>query len=717
MLSDLTINLVSDQLISTPGPNGYLSLIQACHELAERGKFKASSKELQALLEQPEIRDALLQREHNDRVIKIQQAEIQARMEALAVLQQEQAKLIATYSGADKDAVIQVLDQQIAQVQAGIDALHQVNDVLSQQINEINQRPEIEALRPLEAHVDLGKEVLKRNGDLAADMIKASQVPVGMILSEISTVADIAGYADLAYQASGVMTGAATGATVLSAATPLVGGVTQIAGGGLQALAGVVSGVNNAYHGVKELQRKANAKEVKERIVDDPVLRAAVERIENKANRNAVERGIKTARDGALVVTGVATVVAGSALVTSGVLAAASAAGGGAAAVPTLALTAAASGVAIGAAAVSTVASASVGVFQVGRHVTSAAAKATCMRAIVGADELLRIGGGAGKLPSDQNGQPMLLKDPNIPRAEAEAILKLQKHAIKTGALTPEQALDVSKIREYAAVRLTSLDTREAVAILGGKLMEECAEAIQRRGGKGIVTSDLPKDTPAVKAARGLGMTDREIVNLVNNLHADITHKIAEQTLAQKTGLRQSALTSLNPVLEPTWEQNKQKISSKANSLLQRVKGKLGFGGNEPGGGSETPDVETKNELTEDELAAFAQNESGLQSSLEQEDYGSYLQIDDDETEEKNELTEDEIALMEVHEKKEKVADSLRSSSKRKSSLSHEEQQKQQPEDKIIIIERKNSVEDAGKVSASLHQKPSPRNHSPHQGF
>ena len=257
----------------------------------------------------------------------------------------------------------------------------------------------------------------------------------------------------------------------------------------------------------------------------------------------------------------------------------------------------------------------------------------------------------------------MLLKDPNIPREEAEAILKLQKHAIKTGELKPRQALDVAKLREYATVRLIALDTRESVAALGGKLVEECAEVIQKRGGNGIVTSDLPKDTPAVKTALGLGMTEREVVSLVNNLHAEVSHKIAEQTLAQKTGLRQKASTSLDPTFEPTWEQNKDKVANKASSLLQSVRKKLRIGGKSQKGDGESVGVETKHELTEDEIAALKPEGEIAQDDLLHENYGPPMEFDD------NALAASDDPK--VAEKKETVADALRASRQKPASHSN----------------------------------------------
>jgi hypothetical protein len=113
----------------------------------------------------------------------------------------------------------------------------------------------------------------------------------------------------------------------------------------------------------------------------------------------------------------------------------------------------------------------------------------------------------------------------------------VQKLAIKKGYLTPEEALDPAKLGEFAKVRLITRDTRFAVDTLSKKLLAECDVAIQHRGGNGIVTSDLP-NTPAVNAARKLGIKDNEIVGMVNAAHDERTRLVAKQTIAQKTGLR-----------------------------------------------------------------------------------------------------------------------------------------------------------------------------------
>lgn len=574
-------------------PDSPIALIDACKQLFERHEFSQAKKALKEVLAQPEIRENLLQREHNDRVIHIHNQEIEARQVVIAALEQVRAKEI--YLKGEGSPMVQALDQQIEQTQGGIDSLQAEANTLSAEITRINNLPDIQKLRPLEARADLGAEVLKRRGDFSVDVAKSGRFGMNQIASVANAVAEVINTVDLTNQVVNLAAGTTTTVSALSSAAPILSGGAQILTGSAQAAVSAASMANNAYHACKDLQRKATAKGVKEGVQNDPQLRAAIERIENKARLNALERSVKTARDGALVITGVATVTAGSALVTSGVLAAASAPGFGAASIPTLALSGAAAGVAVTSGAISAAATAGTAALQIYRHKSSHAAKEVCINSAVGTKALLLTADDGtqygGKLPSE-NGQPQKLKDPGIPKEVADAMYKLQQYAIKEGDLSPSEALDVAKLHEYATTRLISLDTREAVAVLSAKLTEECKQAFEKRNGADIVSSDLPVDTPAVQAARDLGMTDREITSLINSFHNEVTNKLALQTLAQKTGMRHGSDTSLTPATEkihdflatpiPT-----QKIKEHLTQAPEKVNGlwnslKKAFGSDKP---------------------------------------------------------------------------------------------------------------------------------------
>ncbi len=626
MVSEAT-NIVAPEALNQMGgfvmvPGSPLHLIDTCKQAMERHEFSQAKKLLKEVLAKPEINEALLQREHNDRVIQIHQQEIEARQVVKAVLEQFRAKEIATQG--EDSPMVQALDQQIEQTQANMDGLQAAADMLSDQITEINSRPEILALRPLEAKADLGAEVLKRRGDFAVDVAKSGRLGVNQIASAAQAVAEVINTVDLANQVVNLAAGTATTVSALSSAAPILTGGAQVLTGSAQAVVSAASLANNAYHACKDLQRNATAKAVKEGVQNDPELRAAIQRIENKAQRNAIERAVKTTRDGALVVTGVATVVAGSALVTSGVLAAASAPGFGAASAPTLALTGAATGVAVGAGVVSVAATAGTYAFQAGRHQQSAAAKEVCIQAAVGTEALLlktedgQVVG--GKLPSE-NGQPQKLKDPNIPKNVADAMHTLQKHAIKKGDLSLNDALDVAKLNEYAKTRLVSLDTREAVAVFSAKLTEECQQAFDKRGGANIVSSDLPVGTPAVEAARGLGMTDREITSLVNTFNDALTNQMGLEALAQKTGLRHGSDTTLEPALEQV---------KNAGGFFKAMKQKLGFGGDKHDGDAKEDLKASNHGVSEEDFEEGMDSSNDLSfDEAEYEAHGNIINLDE----------------------------------------------------------------------------------------
>lgn len=502
--------------------------VEAIMEQRSRGKFKSAQKQLDKLLQDPVIKGCIEQREHNNIVLALHQNEIRAREAGLAPLEQQRALLEAQFGSQDPNVV--ALDQAIQHVQNGINGLKQHAQAISNEITEINKLRIIKDLRPLEAVADLGSEVAKHSGDNLINNIDIARRGLSTTL-------------DLGQGALGIASAAGAGGAALANAVPIVGGVASVATGSMQAAVAGASLAHGAYQAYKNHKREQNAAEVRAEI-DDPVLAAAIKRIETKAHRNKVQRGVEMLRDGALVVTGVSSAVAGSALVVSGALAAASAPGFGAGAAPGLAVAGVAAGVAVGAGAVSAAAAAGVEVFKVGRHVQSAMVKNECIRTIIGTQSLLAMGG--GKLPSDRDGNPQKLRDPNIPSEVSDAILSMQRHAISKG-MSPEDALDVAKLHEFATNRLIAHDTREAVAVLSQKMLQECHEAFVERGGVNIVSSDLPENTPAITAARKLGMTDREITSMVNAMASHSTRQAAQQTIAQRTGLRSGSDKKFGP--------------------------------------------------------------------------------------------------------------------------------------------------------------------------
>ena len=487
--------------------------------IKERREAKRDIKTYQEQASDPVVLNLLQQRTHATAMLDHGRTEMAHLQLERAALEQQLARHEATNSAdvgglREIEAKIAAKDQQIGKIEVAVQKA-------DERINEINATPEMKELHVIESKAALASAMLKRSGDFRIDGAETA-------LKGASTLLDVG------QGAVGIAAGAAGGASAAVTAVPIVGGAVSIATGAGQSVVSAASLIHNAYRAHKEGVRERKARDAREGI-EDPELNAAIKRVQNKAGRNKLERGVMAIRDSAGVIAGASAAVAGVAVVTTTALAAASAPGFGVGGLPSLAIAGGSAALAVGAGAVSAAAAGGAQLMKVGRHLQSVWHKNDAIRCNEAMDDLKRLG--LMKLPCDEQGRPVPLPKGMLSPGKAAALERVQKLAIKKGYLTPEEALDPAKLGEFAKVRLITRDTRFAVDTLSNRLLAECDVAIQHRGGNGIVTSDLP-NSPAVNAARKLGIKDSEIVGMVNAAHDERTRLVAKQTIAQKTGLR-----------------------------------------------------------------------------------------------------------------------------------------------------------------------------------
>jgi len=504
-----------------------VALIQ---QYRDRGQYDKAKKAFRELAKDPHVADLVGQRETLNEMLLHQKAQLRMIERQLAILQEQRDQIIEA-EGPDSPKVA-IVDDAIGRVEENIGGLKDTMEQLDNRITVINRDPMMQQLRPLEAHYHLASEVLKHEGAFKLQIAEALHKGAATVV-------------DASQGALTIASNVAGGSSLLSAAAPIAGGAAQMVTGTFQAGVSGASLAFNAWSAYKFSKKEKLAAEARQDI-QDPALNAALHRMERKAHKNKIEKGVESIRDGALVVTALSSATAGAALVVSGGLALASAPGFGVGAAPGLVVTAGAGAVAVGAGVVGAGFAAGASGFKAHRHFTSSRAKKELARCEIGAKEMKRLG--AMQLPCDAQGMPVKVGDPPLRKDIANAMLSLQKKAIKSGALSAEDALDPAKLEAYAALNLISRDSRRAAEVFVAKLKEECQQAINKRDGTAIVTSDLPDNTPAINAARKMGMTDEQIVQVVNAASLDITEKVAHKSIAQKMGLRGGTSADLEGV-------------------------------------------------------------------------------------------------------------------------------------------------------------------------
>lgn len=101
-----------------------------------------------------------------------------------------------------------------------------------------------------------------------------------------------------------------------------------------------------------------------------------------------------------------------------------------------------------------------------------------------------------------------------------------------------EKFQDLDLLKKHVEVTLIARDSMTAVKVLADRMRTECAEALAARGGTAILAEDLPKDTPAVKMARKLDISDEQIARVVTAVSHENTQQVGLNHLAKGMKLR-----------------------------------------------------------------------------------------------------------------------------------------------------------------------------------
>lgn len=508
--------------------------IEAGSEVAKLTSAQMQKVKLRDAKRDPEVKDLLQEREHCSTVLIMQNNEISKVERKIAENNVLKGQILSEMNDPDSPALspeeVEMAEQQIAGLernneflQGRIDAYKEAGQALDDRITEINQNPKIANLRVLEAKVDLATEVLKDKKSSVRALLGAGEKVVGTAADGAQLVMNVAQIVGVGGNAMG---------TALNIAGP---GITIAT----SAVQGTVAAVNlgmdvQEINENSKMEKKAHAAR-NEAPIDNPQLEAAFKCIELNAKHTKYIKTVEAIRDGAAVGTAVASGAAGAALLATAVATAASAPGFGAGGVAPAVVAGGATAVGVGCAAVTATTAVGVWAAKKGIQRHNDAILNEAQLAMSGMDKLIKL---AQQDPANPN-----VDLPPLTKEEQAAIKNIQEHSVKrnqgdgTKGLSAKDAGDLDKLRAYAECRAISRENKLAIDVLSKELMWECKDALLHRKGSPIVMADLPQNSPALNGLRKLGISDRELVGLVNAVaHLD-TREIGHKNLQKKTGL------------------------------------------------------------------------------------------------------------------------------------------------------------------------------------